>query len=93
MDDPLKLIPADGVYAVCVHLGNDIYKGMLNIGCRPTIDEDTRRTIEVHLLRFEGNLYHKHLRIEFIRRIREERRFDNREALARQLQLDAEACL
>lgn len=93
VDDPLKLIPADGVYAVRVHLGDDIYKGMLNIGCRPTIDDDTHRTIEVHLLRFEGNLYHKHLRIEFIRRIREERRFDNREALARQLQLDAEACL
>ena len=65
---------------------------MLNIGCRPTIDDDTHRTIEVHLLHFEGNLYDRSLRIEFLRRIRGEQKFRSREALARQLQLDAAAC-
>lgn len=92
VDDALKLIPADGVYAVRVHLGESVYKGMLNIGCRPTIDDDTHRTIEVHLLHFEGDLYDKHLRIEFIRHIRGEQKFRSREALVRQLQQDAEAC-
>ncbi len=92
VDDASKLIPADGVYAVRVHWDNQIYKGMLNIGCRPTIDADTRRTIEVHLLHFEGDLYGNPLRIEFVRRVRGEQRFRSREALARQLQLDAEAC-
>lgn len=92
IEDKLKLVPADGVYAVRVHLGKDIYKGMLNIGFRPTIDDDTHRTIEVHLLHFEGNLYDHSLRIEFLRRIRGEQKFRNREALALQLQLDAAAC-
>lgn len=92
MVDSLKIVPTDGVYAVRVHVDNEVYKGMLNIGCRPTIDEDVRRTIEVHLLHFEGNLYGKRLRIEFLRRIRGEQKFCNREALAQQLRLDAEAC-
>lgn len=92
VNDALKLVPADGVYAVRVRLGDDIYKGMLNIGCRPTIDEDTRRTIEVHLFHFVGDLYGRQLSIEFVRRIRGEQKFRNREALTRQLQLDAEAC-
>ena len=90
VDNPLKLIPADGVYAVRVRTEGHIYKGMLNIGCRPTIDDDTHRTIEVHLLHFEGSLYGHPLRIEFVRRIRGEQKFLNREALAHQLQLDAE---
>ena len=90
--DSLKIIPADGVYAVRVHVDDATYKGMLNIGCRPTIDEDVRRTIEVHLLHFEGNLYGKRLRIEFLRRIRGEQKFCSREALAHQLRLDAESC-
>lgn len=91
-DDPLKLLPADGVYAVRVLLGKDIYKGMLNIGFRPTIDDDIHRTIEVHLLHFEGNLYGRSLHIRFVRRIRGERKFHSLEALALQLQLDAAAC-
>ena len=92
VDDPLKLIPADGVYAVHVQVDGHTFKGMLNIGCRPTIDDDTRRTIEVHLFHFEGNLYGRLLRVEFLRRIRGEQKFSSREALARQLQLDARAC-
>lgn len=92
MVDPLKIVPADGVYAVHVQVDGHTYKGMLNIGCRPTIDDDTRRTIEVHLFHFEGNLYGRLLRVEFLRRIRGEQKFSSREALARQLRLDAEAC-
>lgn len=90
--DACKLIPADGVYAVRVQVEGHIYKGMLNIGCRPTIDEDSRRTIEVHLFHFEGDLYGRLLRVEFLRRIRGEQKFSSREALARQLQQDAQVC-
>lgn len=92
VNDALKLIPTDGVYAVRVCVEDYIYKGILNIGYRPTIDDDTHRTIEVHLLHFNGNLYDKHLRIEFIHHIRGEQKFQNREALIHQLQMDAEAC-
>lgn len=92
VEDACKLIPAGGVYAVRVQVDGHIYKGMLNIGCRPTIDEDPRRTIEVHLFRFEGDLYGRLLRVEFLRRIRGEQKFSSREALARQLQQDARVC-
>lgn len=84
-----KLIPADGVYAVRVSVGSQTYKGMLNIGLRPTIEAASGRTIEVHLLHFEGNLYDTLLRVEFVARIRGEQKFPTREALAARLQEDA----
>ena len=92
VNDSLKLIPADGVYFVRVRLDGQAYKGMLNIGCRPTIDKDTHRTIEVHLLHFDGDLYGSMLRIEFVRRIRGEQHFHSRDALIHQLRYDAVIC-
>lgn len=93
MEDSLKLIPKDGVYAVHVRCEEKQYQGMLNIGCRPTIDEDDSRTIEVHLLQFDGNLYNKKLRMDFVERIRGEEKFLNRDALVHQLTLDADASI
>lgn len=93
MEDSLKLIPKDGVYAVHVYYEEKQYQGMLNIGFRPTINEDDSRTIEVHLLQFEGNLYAKNLRIDLVERIRGEQKFLNRQALVHQLTLDADACI
>ena len=66
---------------------------MLNIGCRPTIDNDRHRTIEVHLFDFNGNLYGQRLCIEFVHRIRGEQKFPSREALAARLKLDAEEAI
>lgn len=88
-DEPDKLSPADGVYAVRAHLGNEVYKAMLNIGRRPTIGQGEERTIEAHLLGFSGNLYHQSMRIEFVARLRDEQKFLSREALAAQLKADA----
>ena len=93
MDNTLKLIPADGAYAVYVRTDDNCYKGMLNIGCRPTIDNDRHRTIEVHLFDFNGNLYGQRLCIEFVHRIRGEQKFPSREALATQLKADAEEAI
>lgn len=88
--DPAKMLPADGVYAVKVMLDGSQYKGMLNIGCRPTLrQEDAPRTIEVHLLHFTGNLYRKELTLVFMRHIRGERQFGSLEELAAQLAADA----
>ncbi len=89
VDNTDKLIPADGVYAVKVHVDNHVYAAMLNIGCRPTIGENGMRTIEAHLLHFDGNLYESSLRIEFIERIRGEKKFNSREELADQIKKDA----
>ncbi|MFV0377387.1 MAG: bifunctional riboflavin kinase/FAD synthetase [Mangrovibacterium sp.] len=87
--DPHKLIPGFGVYAVYVLIGGQRYKGMLNIGIRPTVDRNAdRRSIEVHILNFSGNLYHHEIEIEFIRKIREEQKFASVDQLRLQLEED-----
>ena len=89
-DDSNKLIPANGVYAVDVwSQAGDINRerAMLNIGTRPTFN-GTATTIEVHIPHFAGNLYGSTLSIAFLRKIREERKFDSPEALVEQLNKD-----
>ena len=90
--DAYQLIPAPGVYAVRVMTeGSEEQKiGMMNIGCRPTFDGH-HVTLETHILHFDDNLYGQRLRIFFVRRLREEQKFDSKEALMEQLRKDAEA--
>ena len=90
--DACQLIPAPGVYAVKV-MTEDAEEqkiGMMNIGCRPTFDGH-QMTLETHILHFADNLYGQRLRIFFVRRLREEQKFDSKEALMEQLRKDAEA--
>lgn len=87
---PDKLIPREGVYAVYAYVDGKRYAGMLNIGRRPTIDNGTERSIEVHLIGFEADIYQHYLRIEFMQYIRDERKFEGIEALIAQLQQDKE---
>lgn len=89
VDDPEKLIPADGVYAVWVTLDGKTYMGMLNIGMRPTIDNGPNRTIEVNILHFHSDIYNKTIRLTFVKRTRPELKFDNIDALIGQLHKDA----
>ncbi len=84
-----KSVPASGVYAVYVYVGTRRYKGMLNIGYRPTIGSGSEPSVEVHLLHFNGDLYDCSLRVEFVRRLRSELRFEERSLLIRQLEQDA----
>lgn len=85
------LLPADGVYAVRVHTGEGPWRdGVANVGTRPTFGEGARG-VEVHLLGFSGDLYGRLLRVAFVDRIREERRFDSRDALVAQIRADARA--
>lgn len=88
---PEKLLPANGVYAVWVTLNNQRYKGMLNIGQRPTVDNGTDTSIEVHLLNFNKDIYHHTLTLEFVERLREEQRFDSTSQLIEQLKQDAQS--
>lgn len=82
-----KLIPKDGVYAVEARVEDQIFKAMLNIGNRPTVD-GTRKTVETHIFDFQGDLYNKLITVYFRAFIREERKFENLEALKSQLTLD-----
>lgn len=92
---PRKLLPPDGVYAVMVETPSGRFGGMLNQGTRPTVG-DTTRTLEANLFGFEGDLYDRTVRIDWIRRIRDVRRFASLEDLKAQLAHDrasAEAAL
>jgi riboflavin kinase/FMN adenylyltransferase len=89
VNDPYKLIPADGVYAVRVIRGETRLNGMLNIGMRPTVDGKAR-TIEVNILDFNADLYGETLTLEFVNRLRDEIKFDGIESLKQQLQKDRE---
>lgn len=95
--DLRKIIPAPGVYAVRCLMDDGrgkkddvrcmMYKGMMNIGTRPTFGEH-QQTLEVHILHYEGDLYGQTIRVEFVERLRDERRFENEEELKRQLKED-----
>lgn len=89
--NPFKLIPASGVYAVWATIGDSQEQrpAMMNIGTRPTFD-GRNRTLEVNILDFDGNLYGQTVTITFMRKLREERRFDSPEALVAQLKEDQE---
>lgn len=87
--DPGKLIPADGVYAVRVLVDGQMYGGMLNIGHRPTINNGPHRSIEVHIFRFNSDIYNQPIRIYFVQRTRSEIKYESIELLIRQLGEDA----
>lgn len=90
--DPTKLIPEDGVYLVSVDVGERIMTGMMNIGTRPTLHNGSNRSLEVHILDFCENMYGKQLRVEFIKRLRKERKFSSVESLTDQLRKDEALC-
>jgi riboflavin kinase/FMN adenylyltransferase len=88
-DDPHKLIPRDGVYAVQVLIEGKIYDGMLNVGYRPTIELGMPiKTIEVNLFDFKADLYNNQVTVYFRKRIRNEKKFDGIEQLREQLLKD-----
>ena len=91
IDDKWKIIPKDGVYAVLVYVNGTKYCGMLNIGIRPTI-LDNRHTIEVNIFDFSFNIYDEAIKIEFISRIRDEKKFNGLEELSLQLEIDKINC-
>ena len=89
--EPLKLIPGRGVYAVDVEVLGQRYRGMTNIGTKPTVG-GTFTTIETHILDFSEDIYGLPLKITFLRRIRDEICFPSLDALKEQLAKDREAC-
>ena len=93
VDFPNKLIPSVGVYAVFVHVNGQKYKGMLNIGHRPTINNGNDLSIEVHILDFQGDIYHQKIRIEFVDFLRPEMKFNSVDELISQMQKDKEVTI
>jgi riboflavin kinase/FMN adenylyltransferase len=89
VDEPMKLLPMNGVYAVWVKTNNTVYKGMLNIGIRPTIDLPNReRIVEVNLFDFTGDLYDRPIKVAFLEWLRCEKKFDSLQELKEQIAED-----
>lgn len=85
LDTPIDI--ENGVYAARVEVDNIIYKGMLYVGTRPTLGL-TEKTYEVHLLNFSENLYGKTISFEIVQFLRPEQKFENINALIKQLEKD-----
>jgi len=89
VEEPYKLIPPDGVYAVKVRVEGKAYGGMLNIGFRPTVSHNVdHRSLEVHIFDFNHDIYSEEVEIQFVQRVRNERKFANVDELISQLKID-----
>jgi riboflavin kinase / FMN adenylyltransferase len=93
-DDQHKLIPCKGVYAVEVKLGSQFYTGMLSIGSNPTFNSDPGlRSIEVHILDFDRDIYGRPISVVFRKRLRDEIKFENIAKLVEQMELDKQSTI
>ncbi len=91
VDNPAKVIPRVGVYAVRVTLEGRLYAGMLYIGSRPTLGTGSNLSIEVHILDFSGDIYRRTVSVAFVRFVRDDIRFASLDALRHQLEKDRTA--
>ena len=83
------ILPPQGVYAVRVLLGTKVYSAVANLGMRPTFDkQNSKLHLEAHILDFSKNIYGKHLEVEFLKKIRNEKKFSSPQGLIRQIQKD-----
>lgn len=84
-----ELLPKDGVYAAAVKLGSKYYRAGMNLGRRPTFqNDDHHRQAEVHLMHYYGKLYGKTMRVHLLDYLRPEKKFASSELLVRQIQKD-----
>ena len=91
LEESLKILPPNGVYACYADTPEGSHPAIVNIGVRPTFDRRTH-LLEAHLLDFNGDLYHRTIRVRFVRRIREEKCFPDMQSLISQINLDIAAC-
>ncbi len=90
VDDPQKLIPANGVYVVSVYIDDRKLFGIMNIGIRPTFENNNNKVIEVNILDFNEDVYGKDIKVDLIKRIRSEKKFSSKEELINQINSDKE---
>lgn len=88
LDDSNKLLPSTGVYAVIAECNGIRYKGMLDIGVRPTFHSNGFLSVEANLFGLQQEIYGNELRLEFIAKMRDERKFDTPDELVVQLHKD-----
>ncbi len=83
--------PLKGIYVVLAHAeGLGVLQGVASLGVRPTLKQDAKPVLEVHLFEFAQQIYGKHLRVEFLQKLRDEQKFNGLDELTRQIALDVE---
>ncbi|MBQ5663243.1 MAG: riboflavin biosynthesis protein RibF [Bacteroidaceae bacterium] len=85
LDEPMQLLPLNGVYEVSATVEGKLYKGAMNVGVKPTVTGCGKRTVELFIIDFTGDLYGRNISVEFVRRLREERRFLSLDELKAQI--------
>ncbi|HEY1913692.1 MAG TPA: bifunctional riboflavin kinase/FAD synthetase [Vicinamibacterales bacterium] len=85
-----ELLPPLGVYATTMQIGEVVHPSITNIGTRPTVDDSGRVVIETHVFDFDRDLYGQAVRVGFVQRLRDERRFESLEALRTQIDADSQ---
>lgn len=86
--EEFQLIEKQGVYATFAEIGGRSYPAMTYIGRRPTMEDNRPQSIETHIISFDGTLYDKEIKIRFVDFVRDDKKFDNFEALKRQIGID-----
>ncbi len=86
--EEFQLIDKQGVYATFAEIGGRSYPAMTYIGKRPTMEDNRPQSIETHIISFDGTLYDKEIKIRFVDFVRDDKKFDNFEALKRQIGID-----
>jgi riboflavin kinase/FMN adenylyltransferase len=83
--------PLNGIFVVQVHVEDgDVLQGVASLGVRPTVKQDGKPVLEVHLFEYSQQIYGKHLRVEFLHKLRDEEKYPDVDALQRQIALDVE---
>jgi len=93
IEEPFKLIPAQGVYAVYASVGEQLFKGMLNIGTNPTFTDHNQVHIEVHIFNFDQNIYGEKVKLIFVEKMRDEIKFESLAQLIEALDADKQHAL
>lgn len=93
IEEKYKLIPKDGVYVVKSNINGITVFGMMNIGTNPTVDTNNSQSIEVHFFDFNKDIYGKNIKVEILKRLRDERKFESLELLKLQLKKDKQLAL
>ena len=83
--------PLSGVFVVRVHIeGGAVHEGVASLGVRPTVELNGKPVLEVHLFEFAQQIYSKHIRLDFLHKLRDEEKYPDMETLTRQIALDVE---
>ncbi len=91
LPDVRKLLPPNGVYYSRARLGDAVYRGISNVGCKPTVSDEKIMGVETYLYDFSGEVYDRDMTVELLAFRRAERTFESVEALRRQIEADVEA--